>query len=233
MEDFSYIRRNLDAISAELAAHAAKAGYPAPLLVAVTKSASDDEVLALAACGVSAMAENRVQNFSARCALLSSHGFSPALHLIGTLQTNKVKYLVSDVSLIQSVDSLRLAAEIDKQAAKASRTIDVLCEINSGREAQKSGVLPEDALAVCRTLAGGDYPHLRLRGLMTMAPAVEEEAYRPYFRETKALFDRCAAEGLFGTNPILSMGMSDSYRVAAEEGATMVRVGRGLFKKDF
>ena len=191
-------------------------------------------VLALAACGVTAMAENRVQNFSARRALLSSHGFSPALHLIGTLQTNKVKYIAADVSVIQSVDSLHLAAEIEKQAAKAGRTLDVLCEINSGREAQKSGVLPEEALDVCRALTGGDYPHLCLRGLMTMAPAVEEEeAYRPYFRETKALFDRCVAEGLFGTDPILSMGMSDSYRVATEEGATMVRVGRGLFKKDF
>lgn len=233
MEDFSYIRNNLDAVLAELATHAQRAGRPTPLLVAVTKSAKDDEVLALAACGVSAMAENRVQNFSARRALLQEHGFCPALHLIGSLQTNKVKYLVSDVSLIQSVDSLRLAAEIERQGARAGRCMDILCEVNSGREEQKGGLLPEEVVAFCRTLSGAEYPHLCLRGLMTMAPALEcEEAYRPYFRATRELFDACVADGLFGDSPILSMGMSDSYRVAAEEGATMVRVGRSLFKKE-
>lgn len=232
MEDFSYIRQNLQTVLAELRAAADRAGRTPPMLVAVTKSASDDEVLALAACGVAAMAENRVQNFSARRELLASHGFSPALHLIGSLQTNKVKYLAADVTMIQSVDSLRLAAEIDRQAARVGRRIDVLCEVNSGREEQKGGVLPEETEAFCRTLVA-DYPHLCLRGLMTMAPAVEtEEEYRPYFRETRALFERCAAASLFGEEPVLSMGMSDSYRVAAEEGATMVRVGRGLFIKE-
>lgn len=233
MGDFSYIRHNLDTVLTELSAHAQKAGRTAPRLVAVTKSASDDEVLALAACGVSHVAENRVQNFSARRALLQAHGFSPVLHLIGSLQKNKVKYLCDSVSLIQSVDSLPLAAEIERQAARLGRTVDVLCEVNSGREAAKGGVLPEQTLAFCRALAGGDYPHLALRGLMTMAPAMEdEEGYRPYFRATRALFDACVEDGLFGNAPILSMGMSDSYRVAAEEGATMVRVGRGLFKKE-
>lgn len=233
MEETSYIRRNLARVCSELAACAARAGYPVPTLVAVTKSASDEEVLALAACGVSDMAENRVQCFSARQALLASHGFSPRLHLIGSLQTNKVKHLMADVALIQSVDSLRLAAEIERQAARAGRQVDILVEVNSGREEAKGGLLPEEVLPFCRTLGAGDYPHLCLRGLMTMAPALpEEEAYRPYFKKTRELLLAAKAEGLLHGEPILSMGMSDSYRVAAEEGATMVRVGRHLFTKD-
>ena len=233
MEDFSYIRNNLEAVQTALAAAAARAGRPVPQLIAVTKSATDDEVLALAACGVTAMAENRVQCFAARRALLQAHGYTPALHLIGSLQTNKVKALVGCVTMIQSVDSLRLAAEIEKQAARADCRIEVLCEVNSGCEPAKGGVLPDDTLAFCRALRGGEYPHLVLRGLMTMAPAAaDEEAYRPYFRLTRALLAQCVLAGLIEGEPVLSMGMSDSYRVAAEEGATMVRVGRSLFRKD-
>lgn len=232
MADYSYIRQNLSAVLAELSAHAARGGHPAPALVAVTKSASDEEVLALAACGVAAMAENRVQNFNARYALLHMHGYTPAMHLIGSLQTNKVKFVAEGAALIQSVDSLRLAAEIERQATRVGRRIEMLCEVNSGREEVKGGLLPEQVLPFCRMLVKGDYPHLVLRGLMTMAPAMkEEEGYRPYFRKTHELYESGMAEGLFEGKPILSMGMSDSYRVAAEEGATMVRVGRGLFQK--
>ena len=234
MKDFSYIRKNLEAVRSALADAAARGGHPVPRLIAVTKSANDEEVLALAACGVTDMAENRAQCFAARRALLAANGYSPALHLIGSLQTNKVKGLMGVATLIQSVDSLRLAAEIEKQAARAGCMAEVLCEVNSGREPAKGGIMPEDTLAFCRTLCGGDYPHIVLRGLMTMAPAAEdEEAYRPYFRETRALLLRCVDEGLITNDAQLSMGMSDSYRVAAEEGATMVRVGRVLFKKDF
>ena len=114
MEQTSYIRRNLARVRSELAACAARAGYPVPTLVAVTKSASDEEVLALAACGVSDMAENRVQCFSARQALLASHGFSPRLHLIGSLQTNKVKYLMADFKKKNGyLRSLQLSKEFD------------------------------------------------------------------------------------------------------------------------
>lgn len=232
MTDYSYIRQNLTTVLAELSAHAARGGYPTPQLVAVTKSAGDEEVLALAACGVTAMAENRVQNFNARYALLHMHGYNPAMHLIGSLQTNKVKYVAEGAALIQSLDSLRLAAEIERQAVRVGRRIDVLCEVNSGREEVKGGLLPEQVLPFCRMVAKGHYPHLVLRGLMTMAPAMKmEDEYRPYFHKTRELYESAIAEGLFEGNPILSMGMSDSYRIAAEEGATMVRVGRGLFQK--
>ncbi len=231
---YEHIKKNLRRVEAELAAIAEKTGRAPATLVAVTKSAPDDEVLALAAAGVSAMAENRVQNYRARRELLDANGFAELpLHLIGSLQTNKVKYVAAGVPLIQSLDSLRLADEIEKQGKKVERAIPVLLEVNSGREPNKGGLLPEDVPATIAVLTGGDYPHISLRGLMTMAPDMEnEEDYRPYFRETRALFDAAVKIGAFGGAPILSMGMSDSYRVAAEEGATMVRVGRLLFRKE-
>ncbi len=230
MEPYAYIRRNVQAVEEELRVAAARAGRPAPALIAVTKSASDEEVLALAACGVTAMAENRVQCFSARRELLLSHGYGIPLHLIGSLQTNKVKYVVKDAAVIQSLDSLRLAAEIEKQAAKAGCTASVLIEVNSGEEPGKGGVLPDDVLPIHAALTGGAYPHIAVCGLMTMGPVLEHETgYRPYFRLTRALFDEIAAAGGFAGVPMLSMGMSDSYRIAAEEGATHVRVGRRLF----
>lgn len=232
MEDFAYIRRNLEAVRAELKAAAERAARPTPTLVAVTKSAGDDEVLALCALGGVEIAENRVPCFRARKELLAANGYDVPLHLIGSLQTNKVKYIVRDVATVQSLDSLRLAAEMEKQAAKADCVLRVLIEVNSGEETNKGGILPEDVLPIHAALTGGAYPHLAVAGLMTMGPVLErEEEYRPYFRLTRALFDEIKAKGGFSGEGILSMGMSDSFRVATEEGATMVRVGRRLFIK--
>ncbi len=229
---YGHITQNLLRIRAELADIARKRCSPPATLVAVTKSAPDDEVLALAAAGAVCMAENRVQNYRARRELLDANGYGHIpLHLIGSLQTNKVKYIAGEVPLIQSLDSLRLADEIEKQGSKHGRAVPVLVEINSGREAAKGGLMPEDVPAFISALRTGAYPHILPRGLMTMAPDCDtQEDYRPYFRETRVLFDRLCAEGVFAGEPILSMGMSDSYRVAAEEGATMVRVGRLLFR---
>ena len=230
-EEFSYVRRNLEAVLAELDAISARTGHPAPTLIPVTKSATDGEVLALAACGVRAIAENRVPNYRARRDLLAANGISLNLHLIGSLQTNKVKYIAEDVALIQSLDSLRLAEEIAKRGEQVGRCIPVLIEINIGREENKGGILPEELDAFYE-----DVSHLSLSvvGLMTMAPALEtEEEYRPYFREVRRMFEEMRKAGKFDTDsPVLSMGMSDSYRVAAEEGATAVRIGRRLFTKD-
>ena len=232
MEDFAYIRRNLGAVRDELKEAAERTARPTPTLVAVTKSAGDDEVLALCALGGVEIAENRVPCFRARRELLTANGYDVPLHLIGSLQTNKVKYIVRDAATVQSLDSLRLAAEMEKQAAKADCVLRVLIEVNSGEEANKGGVLPEDVLPIHAALTGGAYPHLAVAGLMTMGPVLErEEEYRPYFRLTRALFDEIKANGGFCGEGILSMGMSDSFRVAAEEGATMVRVGRRLFMK--
>lgn len=230
-EKYSYVRRNLEAIRAELAEISARTGRPAPTLLPVTKSASDEEVLALAECGISAIAENRVPNYRARRDLLKANGHALSLHLIGSLQTNKVKYIAEDVALIQSLDSLHLAEEISRQGVRVGRSIPVLIEINSGREPNKGGILPEELDAFRASLSA--LPCLSVVGLMTMAPACErEEDYRPYFASVVDAFARMRARGdLDCETPVLSMGMSDSYRVAAEEGATLVRIGRHLFKQ--
>ncbi len=229
----SYIEKNLTRIKAELAEIASRAGRPVPTLVAVTKSASDEEVLALSALHDGPIAENRVPNFRARRELLAAAGYGTRVHLIGSLQTNKVKYIAADAAIIESLDSLKLAAEIERQGAKIGRRIPVLIEDNSGREEAKGGLMPDEVLPFHAALTGGDYPHLCVAGLMTMGPACErEEDYRPYFRETRALFDEIRAKGGFEGGGYLSMGMSDSYRVAVEEGSDGVRIGRALFRRE-
>ena len=152
-------------------------------------------------------------------------------HFIGHLQTNKVKYIIDKVSMIHSLDSISLAQEIEKQAAKHGIVMDVLVEINSGAEASKGGLLPHEVEDFCRNLSR--FPHLRLRGFMTMAPKCENsDEYRKYFKET---YRQCLdiwqkkLDNIGGT-PILSMGMSASFEAAIMEGATMVRVGGALFR---
>lgn len=228
----TYIARNLSRIRKELAAIAERTGTTPPAIVAVTKSASDEEVLALASLHDGAIAENRVPLFRARRELLLAAGYDTPIHLIGSLQTNKVKYIASDAAIIESLDSVRLAAEIERQGAKIGRNIPVLIEVNSGREAAKGGLLLEEVLAFHKELTS-HYPHIAVAGLMTMGPAcAREEDYRPYFSETRALFEEIRARGGFVGEGILSMGMSDSYRIAAALGATQVRIGRALFRQD-
>ena len=151
------------------------------------------------------------------------------LHFIGSLQTNKVKYIIDKVAMIHSLDSLSLAQEIEKQAAKRDRTVDVLCEINCGREESKSGLMPEEAEDFCLSLS--DFPHLRLRGFMTMAPKCEKnEEYQKYFQETSQLCLDIWQKKLHNIGrPVLSMGMSGSFEAAISEGADVVRIGRSLF----
>ena len=232
--NFTYIEENLREVRSRLAAAADRAGRPVPRLIAVTKSATDEEVAALLRLGVDAIAENRPQLFTARRGILAALreegvALSTEIHLIGNLQTNKIKYVIGEAALIQSLDTLRLAEELEKQAARRELTVPVLVEVNSGREAQKGGLMPEDVPAFCEALRG--FPHLSVRGLMTMGPDCESpEGYRPYFALTRTLAEGLAAQELLPEAPILSMGMSGSYEVAAEEGATHVRVGRTLFK---
>ena len=231
-EAFSYIARNVKTLLETLAETAKEAKVPAPRLIPVTKSATPDEFLALMRAYPDAAAENRVQAWKERCELLEAAGLpAPEWHLIGSLQLNKVKYVVGKVALIQSADSEKLIKEIGRIAEARGVRQDILIEINSGREPDKGGVLPENAGALvefARTVPG-----VRPCGLMTMGPILPDpDAYRPYFALTRELFDRFAAAGLFETDsPILSMGMSDSYLPAVREGATMVRVGRALFRR--
>jgi len=150
-------------------------------------------------------------------------------HLIGHLQTNKAKRAVEIFDLIETVDSLPLGREIDKRAAAAGKTMDILIEVNSGSEPQKAGVLPEGAVPLVRELAG--LGHLRVLGVMTMGPfAGDPEDSRPYFRETRRVFEALGRAAVPGVEiRLLSMGMSHSWRVAVEEGANLVRIGTAIF----
>ncbi len=230
-ENFRYIEKNYRELKSEIDDLAKRLGRPPVTLVCVTKSGSDEELLALAHFGATDMGENRPQEAARRKALLEENGYGTKMHEIGNLQTNKVKLIADKCTLIHSLDSLSLAKEIDKQAKKLGRRIPVLLEINSGREENKGGILPEDALAFCEGLR--EFSGLALYGVMTMGPNLEtSEEYRPFFKETKNIFDAIAAcYGYETDTPVLSMGMSDSYVTAIEEGATLVRVGRRLFKK--
>ena len=229
MDEYGYIRDNLSRVRRELAAAAQRGGHPVPALVAVTKSATDEEVLALVQAGQRCIAENRTALFCRRYDLFPDDA-RPEMHLIGTLQTNKAKTVAGKAALIQSLDSLHLARELSKLGQKLGASLDVLAEVNSGKEPAKGGLLPEDVPGFLAEVAS--LPALRMRGLMTMGPAAEDpEAYRPYFAATRALFLRMQEVGYFAGEGILSMGMSGSFTVAAEEGATMVRVGRTLFVK--
>ena len=224
-----YVEKNLTELLSEIKTLEKKYGREVTL-VAVTKSGSDEELIALAECGMTDMGENRPQELRRRADLLKDKGLTPRLHEIGNLQKNKVKMIIEDVSLIHSLDSLSLAEEIDKQAKRVGRVVDVLVEINSAREEQKGGILPEYAEEFILSLSRLE--GLRVCGLMTMGPVVDDpEQMRPYFRQTKELYDVLNRKSLF-EGGILSMGMSDSYVVAIEEGATLVRVGRKLFNRN-
>ncbi len=220
MSDFNYIKRNLDELLGEISGRAR--------LVCVTKSASDEELLALAELGVKDIAENRPQELKRRYELLKNSGFEVNMHQIGTLQRNKVKYIAPFCATVQSLDSKKLADEISRQAVLANREIPVMIEVNSGEEEQKSGCMPSEAKELLDYIL--TLPNISPVGLMTMGPVVEnQEQLRPYFKSTKALFD--SLKPYFKGEPILSMGMSDSYLAAIEEGANLVRVGRKIFRK--
>ena len=200
-------------------------------LVAVTKSGSDEELIELVKCGATDIGENRPQELWRRGKLLEENGLAPRLHEIGHLQRNKVSKIIENVYLIHSVDRYELALEIDRQAKRVGRRVPVLIEVNSATEEAKSGVLPEDAVDFYKKVRELD--SLIVSGIMTMGPVCENpEDIRPYFRLTKKIFDEINETYGFEGEPTLSMGMSDSYKVAIEEGATLVRVGRRLFKKE-
>ena len=230
MDNFDYIKNNYDSLMGEIDGIASRLGIKSPTLVSVTKSGSDEELLALAACGAVNIGENRPGEVMRRGEILRNAGFQPRMHEIGTLQRNKIKLIADTVYMIHSVDSFALAKDINRHAESRGRVIPILIEVNSAKEEQKSGVFPEDAKRLLYEIS--DFKNIKISGLMTMGPVTDEaEELRPYFRETKALFDKLNSSYGFGNDATLSMGMSDSYRVAIEEGSTLVRVGRRLFKK--
>ncbi len=230
--NYSYIDKNVEIIREKMQAAAIRAGRDVKdvTLTSAVKSADADEINYIHnALGISDVGENRVQQLLERWDKLDRNGLR--VHFIGSLQTNKVKYIIDKVYLIHSLDSERLAAEIDKQAKKHSLVAKVLVEINSGNEENKGGIDADGVEDFCLGLA--KYENIELCGFMTMAPRCEKkEQYYPYFNKTREIASRVWREVLGRDGePIISMGMSESYEAAIECGATMVRVGRSMFAK--
>jgi pyridoxal phosphate enzyme (YggS family) len=195
-------------------------------LVAAAKTRGPDEILEAVESGVRIIGENYVQEAERAYAKVGS---KTKWHFIGHLQRNKVKKAVSIFDVIETVDSVEIATEIDKRCSQISKVMPVLVEINSGKEEQKSGVLPEDAEQLIREIAG--LQHIKIMGLMTMGPRFgNPEDSRPYFVETRRVFNRIKELGLPGVEMrYLSMGMTNSYKIALEEGANIVRIGTKIF----
>ncbi|MEN6370360.1 MAG: YggS family pyridoxal phosphate-dependent enzyme [Thermotogota bacterium] len=196
-------------------------------VVAAAKTRTPDEIRKALAGGIRAVGENYVQE--AEVAQNALGRSAAEWHLIGALQRNKAKDAVRLFDLIQTVDSVRLAEKLDAEGRKIGRVVSILIEVNSGREPQKAGVLPEDVEAFAREIAG--FSSIEVRGLMTLGPALcAPGALRLFFAETKRRFDELTRLELPNARmTILSMGMSDSYREAIDEGASMVRLGTALF----
>ncbi len=195
-------------------------------LVGAAKTRTPEEILEAVEAGMEIVGENYVQEAEAAFAVI---GHRVKWHLIGHLQRNKVKKAVPLFDMIETVDSIKLAGEIDKVCRKMERVMPILIEINSGKEEQKAGLFPSQAASSIREIAALE--RVKVQGLMTMGPFTgDPEDARPYFRITRNLFHEIADIKIPGVEmKYLSMGMSNSYKVALEEGANLVRIGTRIF----
>ena len=221
-ENFDLIEKNIAEIQSEMSA------YIGAHLMAAIKTRSDAEVRKAYECGVRYFGENRVQELLAHYECVRSLP-GAKLHMIGTLQKNKVKYIIDKVDMIESLDSVSLAEEINKRAEKCGVKMPVLIEVNIGREAQKGGVMPEELEGFLAETAR--FENVLPKGLMTIAPVCErEEDYARYFSEMVSLRDNVLKKYMNdGEEPLLSMGMSGNYREALKYGSNFVRIGTGIF----
>ncbi len=216
------VRRNLEDIFS--------AALPKNVTVMAATKTVPPEIInyALTECGLHHIGENRVQELNEKYDRLTLDGVK--LHFIGTLQPNKVKYIIGRVCLIHSLDSMKLALEISRRSCAAGLVTDTLCEVNIGNEAAKGGIAEEDAEAFIKSVSSFD--GIRVRGIMVIGPHCDTpDGYRPFFERTRGLYDKLCAAGLFGDSPVLSMGMSDNYRLAIEYGSTLIRPGSAIFGK--
>ena len=195
-------------------------------LMAVTKTVAPEKINEAIAEGCNLLGENKVQELLEK---YEHYDKRAEIHFIGRLQTNKVKYIVDKVSMIESVDSLKLAEEIEKRCAKIDKVMDILLEINIAKEESKGGFSEEDILEISEKIK--EFTHLRLRGLMTIGRfGAEIEETRQYFEKMRHLLVDIKSKNIDNIYiNILSMGMSADYELAVSEGATIVRVGQGLF----
>lgn len=195
-------------------------------LVGAAKTRTPQEILEAVEAGLEIIGENYVQEAERAFQVV---GGKVKWHMIGHLQSNKAKKAVKVFDMVETVDSIKLARAIDGACGKIDKVMLILMEINSGEESQKAGAMPEDAISLARDMS--ELNNIKLMGLMTMGPfAGDPEDCRPYFQKTKKLFEEIKEMGLSGVEmKYLSMGMSNSYKVALEEGANVVRIGTRLF----
>lgn len=213
------IRENINRIKSELPDHVT--------LVAVSKYQNLEDTKAVLDAGVYDLGESRVQDFLKKYELL---GDRPRWHFIGHLQKNKVKYIIGKTFLIHSVDSLELIDVIERESKKQGMVTDVLLQLNLAREDSKSGILIENLNSILTALPG--YQFVRVKGLMAMGPLTQNnDKIREIFVELKKIYDRIKEESVDGKVQMnyLSMGMTDDYTIAIEEGSNMIRVGRKIF----
>ncbi len=222
------IKNNLEIINEKIKKAALRANRnPEEIkLVAVTKTATTEQIEEAINAGVKIIGENRVQDAKEKYQILTA---DIEWHLIGHLQTNKAKYAVEIFNCIHSVDSIKLAQEIDKRSKQFGKIMDVLVEVNVSGEETKYGIKPEEVEPFLKEISG--FPRIRVIGLMTIAPIMEDkEEVRPYFRKFRELSKEIKSKHMENVKiDYLSMGMTEDFEIAIEEGANMVRIGRGIF----
>lgn len=221
-------KKHLQEIKKEIAEALDKAGRSEERvrIIGATKFKSFDDIRPVIDEGLTEVGENRAQEFNEKYVFFAECGVKA--HFIGALQTNKVKYLVGRAALIQSVDRLALAAEVNRLAAQRQLVQPILIEVNIGGEEQKSGVAPKELRELLKVVS--EMPGVRVEGLMCVPPAVGEEEARAYFARMRELFLRIRDENIPNIfMDELSMGMSGDYKAAVIEGSTMVRIGSALF----
>ncbi len=221
------IRENIALVRETIAESCARAGRSVSdvLLLGVTKYVDEARIAEALEAGITAVGENHAQELREKLTFFEQHKCD--VHFIGQLQSNKIKYVCGNVSLIHSVDRLPLALQISQRAQRMGTVQDILVQVNIGGEEQKGGICAPAALSLIGDIAA--LPALRVCGLMCVPPALEQERVRPYFAQMRQLF--FSAKSAFPNLPLchLSMGMSHDYGVAIEEGATIVRVGSAIF----
>ena len=224
----SSIKENIENINAKIEAACQRSGRKREevLFLVVSKTIDGPRIKEAVACGMTSLGENKVQEIMDK---YEPMGEGIKWHLIGHLQTNKVKYIIDKVELIHSVESIKLAEEISKRAVAKGVTANILLEVNVAGEESKFGIKPEECEQMVREISV--MPNIVIKGLMTVAPAVEnEEENRKYFRQMKQLLVDINSKKIDNVNMTeLSMGMTGDYEVAIEEGATIVRIGTGVF----
>lgn len=222
------LKENLQKVEERIAAACMRAGRRREdvTLIAVSKTKPVDMLREAYDLGIRVFGENKVQELTEKYDRLPE---DIRWHMIGHLQTNKVKYIVGKTELIHSVDSLKLAEMIEKEAQKHGCVTDILVEVNVAEEESKFGLRMEEVIPFIEKIV--QYPHINVRGLMTIAPFVENpEENRTIFADLHKLYVDIKEKNIDnGTVSILSMGMTNDYEVAIEEGATMVRIGTGIF----